>query len=401
MSSISINLFADTERPAKIRKSWRQEEQAKRGRAGRQVRRGNTFLHIDDKRSMKGKRQRQRGGNARTSRATTTKTKGTKTFTTLPFTKASSEPPPQPPQHVRVAPSGTVLEPSGLFGSGEVLSVGDNVYDVSLHLTDDAKNHRKFYKLQLVNLTDKGEVHLVTQWGRAGTTGQTQVKGPWPQAEAISAFGKQFKAKTGVDFADRHGSSGVDGKYNMFDIQQRLGEDADAYAARRKYSTVAFCLDRSGSMGARVGPNDTRFSVVSSHLLELLEAASPSLQFSVILFDNVVQCWRGGALVENTCGNRDSLRHYLATHGPRGGTNLLAGIEALLSVEGVQERFLLADGDAWSGREKIVKLAKADPINCVGVGLSVGRGGHTLLTDIASAGGGATTFLAEEHMRKY
>jgi len=111
--------------------------------------------------------------------------------------------------------NGEVLEVSGLVGKGSVLTVGDELYDVAMNMIDPAKNHRKFYKLQIVKLSAGGQCHLVQHWGRIGSGGQTQVKGPWPQKKAIQEMAKKFKAKTGVVFADRNSAGAVGGKYEL------------------------------------------------------------------------------------------------------------------------------------------------------------------------------------------
>ena len=66
-----------------------------------------------------------------------------------------------------------------------------------------------------------------------------------------------------------------------------------------------------------------------------------------------------------------------------------------MAVRGVQERFLLADGDTWpsSSRPIIVEKAKASPVNTIGVGLRPGQSGYQLLSNIADASGGSKTFV--------
>merc|ERR1711934_1334178 len=65
--------------------------------------------------------------------------------------------------------------------------------------------------------------------------------------------------------------------------------------------------------------------------------------FSVQTYDTI-DSWQGGQLMANTRDNQVNLRNWLSHHGPRGGTDMLKGINALMAVRGVQERFLLADG---------------------------------------------------------
>ena len=319
---------------------------------------------------------------------------------------ASAPPPAQRPSgsltrqnSIPLATNATVLPAfADLVSSGHVLQVGGETYDVSLNLIDKAKNHNKFYKLQIVELNDGSACYLCSQWGRIGTGGQNQRKGPWDQAKAIKEMKKKFRSKAGVDFSARNDTAAVKGKYNMFAVKRRVNETAQQFKARQNYATAAFMIDRSGSMGCGVGGGfvgGNRFSVVTEHLMHLLEGQRPELMFSVQTYDTVIDSWQGGQLMANTRDNQVNLRNWLSHHGPRGGTDMLKGINALMAVRGVQERFLLADGDTWpsSNRPIIVEKAKASPVNTIGVGLRPGSTGYVLLSNIADASGGSKTFV--------
>lgn len=282
-----------------------------------------------------------------------------------------------------------------LARTGHVLQVGGETYDVSLNLIDKAKNHNKFYKLQIVELNDGSGCFVCSNWGRIGTGGQSQCKGPWDQDKAIKEMKKKYKSKAGVDFSARSNTAAVKGKYNMFAVKRRASETAKQFQARKNYSTAAFMIDRSGSMGCGLGGGGNRFSVVTEHLMHLLEGQKPELQFSVQTYDNVIDSWQDGKMMANTRKNQMNLRQWLSCHGPRGGTDMLKGINALMAVPRVEERFLLADGDTWpsSNRPIIVERAKISPVNTIGVGLRPGQSGYKLLSDIANASGGSKTFV--------
>jgi poly [ADP-ribose] polymerase len=82
----------------------------------------------------------------------------------------------------------------------------------------------RFYVLQLLHpIGNNTQCTLYTRWGRVGENGANQVKvlhrfvvvstllpffltqGPWPSAMAIKEFKKQFRAKAGIAWEQRHG----------------------------------------------------------------------------------------------------------------------------------------------------------------------------------------------------
>ncbi|CAL1697247.1 unnamed protein product [Somion occarium] len=58
---------------------------------------------------------------------------------------------------------------------------------------------------------------LFTRWGRVGENGQQQQKGPFAASLAVSEFKKQFKAKAGVNWEQRHGMVPRKGKYTFLE----------------------------------------------------------------------------------------------------------------------------------------------------------------------------------------
>lgn len=103
--------------------------------------------------------------------------------------------------------AGAVAPSSGLAGQGKILKDGGDVYDVNLNVQDSAANMSKFYKMQVVESTDKSKYWFVQHWGRIGTAGQTQVKGPTAKDKAIKLMVQKFRQKSGKKWEDR-GSAG-------------------------------------------------------------------------------------------------------------------------------------------------------------------------------------------------
>ncbi|CAD7967544.1 unnamed protein product [Amoebophrya sp. A25] len=98
--------------------------------------------------------------------------------------------------------TGTVIAAAlGQLGV-DVAVVGD--FDKDLTICDPAKNMNKFIRFQVVR-NAAGEYFFVNQWGRVGTSGQHQVKGPFAaQGEAVVLLEKKFKEKTGVTWEKRN-----------------------------------------------------------------------------------------------------------------------------------------------------------------------------------------------------
>mmetsp|Transcript_22010 Transcript_22010/g.40448 ORF Transcript_22010/g.40448 Transcript_22010/m.40448 type:complete len:263 (-) Transcript_22010:69-857(-) len=135
-----------------------------------------------------------------------------------------------------------VLACSGLASSGSILKEGGETYDASLKLEDAAANHKKFYNMQVIQSKDKTKYWFVQQWGRIGTAGQHQVKGPSSKDVAVKLMLQKFRQKAGVKFEDRGrggaaapGSTATTGKYEMLD--RRLNQ-AKAGRARKKGSVA-------------------------------------------------------------------------------------------------------------------------------------------------------------------
>lgn len=121
--------------------------------------------------------------------------------------------------------AGKVAPSSGLADKGSVLKP----YDVDLNVVDATKNMSKFYRMQIVESKDKSKYWFVQHWGRIGTTGQTQVKGPSGKDQAIKLMEGKFKSKTKKSWADR----GIAGP-GSGDSSARAGHGAYEMTARLK-----------------------------------------------------------------------------------------------------------------------------------------------------------------------
>lgn len=115
---------------------------------------------------------------------------------------------------------------SGLVNSHQVYSNAENVWDAMLNQTEVGSNKNKFYVIQLLHpIGNNAQCSLYTRWGRVGESGSSQIKGPWPSANAISEFQKQFRSKSGVAWPQRFGMVAAKGKYTWL---EREFEDGDS-----------------------------------------------------------------------------------------------------------------------------------------------------------------------------
>lgn len=123
---------------------------------------------------------------------------------------------------------GAVSPVSGLADKGKLLKEGGDVYDIDLNVSDAAKNMNKFYRMQVVESNDKSKYWFVQHWGRVGTAGQSQVKGPSGKDEAIKLMTSKFRSKTGKNWADRSragpgsGDSAARSGHGNYELTARL-----------------------------------------------------------------------------------------------------------------------------------------------------------------------------------
>merc|ERR1719326_2160283 len=104
--------------------------------------------------------------------------------------------------------------------------------------------------MQVVVSKDKSKFWFVQHWGRNGTSGQTQVKGPTKKDAAIKLLMSKFKQKSGVKFEDRGkggaaapGSTAKTGKYEMMD--RRLTKAKAGRATKKGAVAISLMWDNS------------------------------------------------------------------------------------------------------------------------------------------------------------
>lgn len=135
--------------------------------------------------------------------------------------------------------AGAVAPSSGLTGQGKVFKEGSDVFDIDLNVTDASKNMAKFYRMQVVESNDKSKYWFVQHWGRIGTAGQTQVKGPTSKDGAVKMMKQKFRQKSGKDWANRgaagpgSGNSSARGGKGHYEMTSRLKAAGAKFATQR------------------------------------------------------------------------------------------------------------------------------------------------------------------------
>ncbi len=154
-------------------------------------------------------------------------------------------------------------------------------------------------------------------------------------------------------------------------------------------SRTVFVLDRSGSMGG--APIDQARQAIEA----CLGALSPTDQFGIVAFDNLVEVMPGcqpGNLLAGSRENRDAARQFLETVDARGGTELIVGIQTAAKLLGKEggDILVLTDGQV-AGTDAIIARARATGIriHCLGIGSA---SQDRFLTLLARQTGGLSRF---------
>lgn len=144
------------------------------------------------------------------------------------------------------APNNTIVVVPGIDSIHQPRIFGE--YQMHLNLTDRATNADKFIKMQVCTDKTGNKFWFFNSWGRNGTSGQHQIKGPFSTSnEAIKLMEKKFKTKTGKNWANRNDtSSGSSSNKKHYDIVKRL-QDAGAGMSMVKGSiAISLMWDHSG-----------------------------------------------------------------------------------------------------------------------------------------------------------
>lgn len=173
------------------------------------------------------------------------------------------------------------------------------------------------------------------------------------------------------------------------------GQTVSYYDIPLVSARIAFVVDYSGSMGAKVGTDRkrTRLDVAKKQLISVFSALPKTHKVNVILFEsNVDPIWKEVRPLTNS--NRRELLEEVQAVKQTGGTNMFDAIEYAYQDPEVDTIYLLTDGDPASGRFtepaeileqiRLMNRARQIVIHCISIGKR-----SQLLKDIADLTNGS------------
>lgn len=98
-------------------------------------------------------------------------------------------------------------------------------YSVNLNQTNIKDNNNKFYVIQI--LEGKDQYNVWTRWGRVGEPGRNNMDSFKSSKEAILAFDKKFKDKSGNKWSNKDSFEPKKGKYVLVEIEEQEGGSDD------------------------------------------------------------------------------------------------------------------------------------------------------------------------------
>jgi len=147
--------------------------------------------------------------------------------------------------------AGSVSPQSGLVGKGKVFKDGSDLFDIDLNVRDEAKNMNKFYRMQVVQSNDGSKYWFVQHWGRVGTGGQVQVKGPMGKDAAVKAIKSKFRQKSGKAWENRgsagpgSGDSAARGGHGHYELTSRLKSAGTKFSKLQGSVQISLMWDHS------------------------------------------------------------------------------------------------------------------------------------------------------------
>ncbi len=177
------------------------------------------------------------------------------------------------------------------------------------------------------------------------------------------------------------------------------GQTVSYYDIPLVSSRVAFLIDHSGSMTARIGTDKkfTRLDAAKEQLTRVLQALPKNYSCNLIVYDTAVQAvWETMRSVDGD--NREELLSRVKALAPGGGTNIFDALEKAFQDPGVDTIYLLTDGEPSAGRlvavDDIVdevrrwNRQRQIVIHCIGLGID-----SQLLKRLAQESGGSYKYV--------
>ncbi|KAH9515507.1 Poly [ADP-ribose] polymerase 2 [Bulinus truncatus] len=125
-----------------------------------------------------------------------------------------------------------------ISSSSTVFESGKTIWDCMLNQTNISNNNNKFYLIQLLHNADKNTYHVWQRWGRVGYDGQNSLVNSPSADDAMKAFAKKFKDKTGNDWADKDSFYKIGGKYDLLKMDYSADDKDQVDAPNLKEENV-------------------------------------------------------------------------------------------------------------------------------------------------------------------
>lgn len=172
------------------------------------------------------------------------------------------------------------------------------------------------------------------------------------------------------------------------------GQTVSYYDIPLVSARIAFVVDHSGSMGAKVGTDRkrTRLDVAKEQLTKVVTALPKTHKVNLVLFESsITSVWK--EVKKLSSGNRRELIEDIEAVKHTGGTNLYDGLEFAFDDPEVDTIYLLTDGQPSGGRftdaadiveqVRLMNRSRQIVIHCISIGQR-----STLLQDLAALTGG-------------
>ncbi|MEM9803355.1 MAG: VWA domain-containing protein [Planctomycetota bacterium] len=140
---------------------------------------------------------------------------------------------------------------------------------------------------------------------------------------------------------------------------------------------VCLLIDASGSMETVNDWGETRFEIAQQETIGALERMPEGTTFNVVFFGTTVAPWRDEMAVMSDSVRAEAIE-FVRTQGFLGGTALYDAIESVIEDPGLQNLYVLSDGEPAGGTiddpEKILSAVKrwnrgrGARIHCVSIG---------------------------------
>lgn len=111
---------------------------------------------------------------------------------------------------------------------------------------------------------------------------------------------------------------------------------------------ITFCLDISGSMGAKVA-DTTRLEQAKGELIKAIEALKKGVRFNMIFFETRVNPWKTKLQELSPANVKEAVTRVKGLQ-PTGGTNIYDTLEKAMEDPDVDTIFLLSDGAPGAGK---------------------------------------------------